>query len=111
MAPDKQIAEEHPSLQKTKALGKELNKTGRELNAANADFLKVDAETALTFTQLALDTDNEEKKQRNCKNARKAYDSILHLRKNVTFTSTQEAYLEEMLSRLKHNLTSLGEKF
>ena len=88
-----------------------LNATGRQLNSTSADFLKIDAETARTFAGLALETDNVEKKDRNRKNARKAYDTILHLWDSVTFTSAEEAYMKETMEHLKLELTQLGEKF
>lgn len=79
------------------------------MNATNADFLRIDVETALTFSGLALETDNDDKKQRNRKNARKAYNTILRLSQNVTFTPSEEAYMHEMMSRLKNDLALLGE--
>jgi hypothetical protein len=107
----KQRVETHSSLRASEALIQELTDAGKQLNATNADFLKIDAETALTFTGLALETDNPEKKTRNRKNARKAYDTILQLLGKVTFTPAQEAHLHEKLSRLKNDLELLGEKF
>jgi len=89
----------------------ELTTTGRQLNSTSVDFLRIDAETALTFTGLALETDNPEKKDRNRKNARKAYDTILHLWDRVTFTSAEEAYMKATMERLKRELIQLGEKF
>jgi hypothetical protein len=106
----KQMAKQRRPL-RTKALTTQLTDTGQQLNATNADFLIIDVETALTFTQLALETDNQEKKVRNRKNARKAYDTILHLWDNVTFTPTQEGHMHEMIGRLKSDLELLGEKF
>jgi hypothetical protein len=111
MAAYKQMPATHPSSQNSKALKEQLTTTGEQLNATSADFLKIDVKTALTFSGLALETDNEEKKQRNRKNARKAYDTILHLQHNVTFTPSDEVYMHQMLGRLKNDLERLGEKF
>jgi hypothetical protein len=111
MPPRKKSAQPHSSLRSTQALPRELSVTGEQLNATNAEFLRIDVETALTFSGLALQTDDSEKKKRNRKNARKAYDSILHLWNNVTFTPRQEGYIHEMMGRLKGNLELLGEKF
>src|SRR5262252_7420251 len=83
------------------ALAEQLSATGKQLNATTADFLKVDVETALTFCGLALETDNQEKKHRNRKNARRAYDTILRLWNNVTFAPAEEGYIHERMSRLK----------
>lgn len=111
MASHKQLAEKPPALRTSKALTRQLTATGKQLNATNADFLTIDVDTALTFAGLALETDNNEKKKRNRKNARKAYDSILHLSGKVTFTPSQEGYLHERMGRLKNDLEQLGEKF
>jgi hypothetical protein len=111
MPSQKQIPDEQPSLSTSKAFARQLTATGEQLNATNVDFLKIDVETALTFTGLALETDNEEKKQRNRKNARKAYDAILRLWGNVTFTPSEEAHMHEKMGILKNDLELLGEKF
>jgi hypothetical protein len=111
MVLQKKHTEEYPAIKTAKTLSQQLTTTGKQLNATNADFLKIDVETALTFTGLALETDNQEKKERNRKNARKAYDAIIHLKGNVTFTPRQEAYMHAMIARLKNNLEQLGEKF
>ena len=89
----------------------ELNKTGQQLNATNADFLRIDAETAITFSQMALGADNPEKRERNHHNARKAYDTIMRLRQKVDFTPAQEEYINQKMEQLKRDLTELGEKF
>ena len=88
-----------------------LSETGQQLNATNADFLRIDVETALTFSQMALETDNPEKRDRNRRNARKAYDTITHLRGKVVFTAAQEEHMNEKTEHLKRDLTKLGEKF
>ena len=93
------------------AAAEQLSKIGQQLNATNADFLKVDVETALTFTQMALDTDNQEKRDRNRGNARKAYDTISRLRERVVLTPAQEKHLNKQMQRLTRELTELGEKF
>jgi hypothetical protein len=87
-----------------------LTKTGQQLNSTNVDFLKIDVETALTFTKIALEADDREKRDRNRKNARKAYDTILHLRNKVEFSPSQDKYMNEKLERLKRDLITLGEK-
>jgi hypothetical protein len=91
-------------------LGKELSETGRRLNQASKDFLRVDAETALTFTQAALTTDNPEKKSRNTQNARRAYDTIQRLSARLTYTDSEQAYMLELMARLEKDLERLGEK-
>jgi hypothetical protein len=86
-----------------------LNQTGQRLNQTSKDFLRVDAQTALTFTEAALTTDNPEKKERNIKNAKKAYDTIQRLSEKVSYTDSERAYMSQMMARLKKDLELLGE--
>ena len=115
MATRKQLAAETMALERSalrrKALAQALTATGEQLNSTNANFLRIDVETALTFSGLALRTDNQEKLKRNRKNARRAYDTILHLWHHVTFTPSQEGYMHEMMGRLRNELELLGERF
>lgn len=85
-------------------LTQQLTTTGKQLNKAGADFLRIDVQAGLTFAGLALGTDNKEKQERNRKNARKAYDTILRLSGRVVFTPGQEQHLREMMDRLKTDL-------
>jgi hypothetical protein len=111
MTPHKQSGENNLAARSTEATSAELNKTGQQLNATNADFLRIDAETALTFSQIALEADNPEKRNRNHQNARKAYDTIMRLRQKVVFTPAQEESMNQKMEQLKRDLTRLGEKF
>src|SRR5262245_369755 len=111
MAPHNKNAEEHPTLRSAKALTQGLTTTGEQLNATSADFLKIDVETGLTFSGLALETDNKEKKERNRKNAREAFNTILRFWDNVDFSPHDEAYIHEKMGQLKSDLELLGEKF
>lgn len=85
--------------------------TEREFNRAGTEFLKVDAATGLTLARSALSTGNAEKKRRNQKSARKAYDTILRLLKKVTPTDADARQLNEDLHELKDDLIELGENF
>src|SRR5215813_1681294 len=98
-----------PPPQSLDKLMTDLNQTGQRLNQTSKDFLRVDVETALTFTEAALTTDNPDKKDRNTKNAKKAYDTIQRLSERVTYTDSEQAYMSEMLARLKKDLKILGE--
>ena len=100
----------HAASKTAQELGEQLSAVGRQFNDTSADFLRIDVETALTFTGLALTTDNQEKKKRNRKNARKAYNTVLHLLPRVTFTPSGQARLQDMLARLKKELVQLGER-
>lgn len=82
-----------------------------ELKHTSAEFLRTDVETALTFSAIALQTDDLSKKQRNCRNARKGYDTIRRLAGRVELSPDDEQFLSERLWRLKSELLQLGEVF
>ena len=89
----------------------EFTKTGKRLNAASKDFLRADVETALTFAEIALGTEDAEKRQRNKQHAKDAYDTILRFQERVTYTPAENAYMTERMERLKKDLEQLGESF
>ena len=109
--PAETTAQDYDASLRAEVLTQQLTTTCQQSNAINAEFLKIDVQTALTFSGLALQSDNKEKTVRNRKNARRAYDTILHLSHRVTFTPGEEGYMQEMMSRLKNDLELLGEKF
>jgi hypothetical protein len=82
-----------------------------ELNRTSAEFLKTDVETALTFSSIALQTEDLSKRQRNRRNARKGYDTILRLARRVRLSTDDEQFLSEKMGRLKSELQRLGEVF
>ena len=90
-------------------LAGDLTKTSQRLNQTSKDFLRVDIETALTFTGAALSTDDPTKKSRNTKNAKKAYYTIQRLSQRVSYTDAEQVYMSEMMARLKKDLEQLGE--
>jgi hypothetical protein len=81
---------------------------GPELNAASVKFLLTDLDTALTFMDVADVTGLEETMQRNHANARKAYDTILHLMKKVTMTAQEQEEMHNKLALLKARLVAVG---
>jgi hypothetical protein len=87
----------------------ELLASKSRFNKATTDFLKIDLETALTFTALALQAQDREKKERNRKAARKAYDTITRLISRVTFSEVEANAFKENLERLRSDLIKLGE--
>src|SRR5215472_13553333 len=100
---------QHPNPMPSQKQMSETLTVGERLNATNADFLLIDVETALTFSKMALETNDEAKKHRNRINARKAYDTILRHWNRVTFSPGDEVHMHEMMSHLKHDLAMLGE--
>ena len=89
----------------------ELLANGRRFNRASADFLKLDVQTGLTFTGIALQTDDSAKKRRNQRSACTAYDSVLKLAKRVQLTDEEVQMLSRSLDRLKFELQTSGEIF
>ena len=76
-----------------------------------AEFLQIDCEIALTFAGIALTTSDEQKRRRLIRAARKAYDTIMRLRKDFDLTDSGRDKLCANLQRLKGELQSLGQSF
>lgn len=87
----------------------ELKESGEDFNRTMTDFLKVDVSTGLTFTELALTTEDPEKKRRNRKSARRAYDTVTKQMKKVHPSDRDMEELDANLDRLRAELTQLGE--
>lgn len=82
------------------------------LNRSGVEFLEVDLETALIMARIANEAeDGSDKKMRNIRNARRAYDTIVRLRKRLRPTPEQEQIVEDKLQQLRHALIELGEQF
>ncbi len=81
------------------------------LTRVSTDFLKADLNTALTFTGIALQADDDGKKQRNRKAARKAYDTVYGLIDRVELNDQDAKALRRSLDRVKSDLVKLGETF
>lgn len=80
-------------------------------NRARANFLQVDSEIALTFSSIALEAIDPEKRRRTIHTARRAYDTIVRLRVDVDLTDAENDKLDINLRRLKIELQSLGQSF
>ena len=89
----------------------QLLDVGKDFNRVSTDFLRVDVATALTFSGIALQTDDAVKRQRNRRAARRAYDTIRRFAKHVTLASDDAQMLASDLARLKSELQTLGEVF
>ena len=80
-------------------------------NRLSVDFLQIDSEIGLTFSGIALDASDSEKKNRMTQSARRAYDTIARLRANVELSQAEGDKLDINLQRLKSELQHLGERF
>lgn len=76
------------------------------------DFILVEVESGLTFAKVALDAEDEEKLNRNRKNARKAYDTACRfLQESVIKDEELRRKALTGLAELRRDLQELGEKF
>lgn len=89
----------------------QLITTQKQFRRVSADFLKADLETALTFCQIARNTDSEARQQRNRRSARKAYDTISRLLAKTEVSDADARFLKQNMKRLKSQLKGLGEVF
>jgi hypothetical protein len=84
----------------------------REANTAGVAFLRTELDSSLTFAQLALQAGDEEKKSRNRANARKGYDTFMHLRERFSLgdlSAAERQEMEQKLTKLEAALRRLGE--
>jgi len=109
--PGKRKRARDPSYAVPKPTADEILAFGSRFRQASTDFLKVDLATALTFTEIALQASDSEKRERNCRNARVAYDTVLRLIERVDLTDEDSEMLNSNLARLKSELARLGEVF
>ncbi len=74
--------------------------------------LKVDLETGLTLAAIALQAPaGSEKRLRNRRHARKAYDAVTHFSERFTPTETEAQEIKSKLKQLRSVLQGLGESF
>ena len=90
------------SLAKRKALESRAKKL-------RANFLQVDCDFALTFASIALGAIDRENRRRTTRIARKAYDTIVRLKRSSDLNEAEERNLDASLRRLKTDLKTLGQ--
>jgi len=73
------------------------------------EFVRTDLETGITFSRLALDADDEDKRARNRANARKGYNTALRQWEKLLLTPAESAEIGAKFNHLKANLEKLGE--
>ena len=79
------------------------------LNNSKLDFLHTDLDTGLTMAQMAADANRgSEKRLRNARNARTAYNAVLRFRHNVVMTEDESRALDEKMRQLRVLLVQLG---
>jgi hypothetical protein len=94
-----------PTMDRLLAVNEEITRTSIE-------FLKTDVQTALTFSGIALESGNNEvKRLRNQRNARRSYDTVLRFLMKVPVNASDVEFLSSRLERLRSELEKLGESF
>jgi hypothetical protein len=108
---DEESRKPKPCLHGAEAYGGCATRSKRAVHRVGTDFLKVDLETALTFVQVALTTEDLATRERNRKSARGAYDTVLRFTKKLRLSESDVTELKRDLRRLKADLLRLGETF
>jgi hypothetical protein len=75
----------------------------------DANFVKIELQTGITFADIALSAKYPDKVQRNRANARKAYDTALEYIDRVPLDGEMANQLRELLEHLRDQLAQLGE--
>jgi phosphoenolpyruvate carboxylase len=89
----------------------EVEATLDRINRASTEFLKIDLETALTFTNIARQTSDISRRERNCLAARKAYDAVERLVQKVDLNKQDKNTIKKGMQQLKTELEALGQTF
>ncbi len=87
-----------------------LATTQTTLNRLCVELLIADPELAMTFLDRASNSSERETKDRNCRNARTAYDTVRRLRPRFTETEAQRVAIDERLAIVKERLNAVGEQ-
>ena len=78
-------------------------------NPVAVEFLRTEAETASVLAKIASDARDEEKKRRNIRNARVAYQTLLHFANQLVLTADERDEMRKKLVELRRQLVDLGE--
>ena len=89
----------------------EILASGERVNRAAAEFLKLDVQTALTFLFTVRSSEDETRRVRNRKAARRAYDTVVKLMKRVKLSEEDTRKLQVGLEQLRSELEEVGEVF
>ncbi len=76
---------------------------------AGTEFLRAELVAGMTRANIAQNTSNGSKKQRNRKEARKAYDAILRFLPQTFLRRDEKEQIDSRLVELKSALRALGE--
>jgi hypothetical protein len=79
-------------------------------NGGEVEFLRAELDTGFTLARIALHATHEDKTNRNRRNARKAYDSLLHFIPRATLAPEEADEIKSKLETLRSKLLELGEE-
>jgi hypothetical protein len=85
--------------------------SAEKLGEVKLHLITADLDVALTFAQIALQTQDRQKAIHNRQNARKAYDAVLRYMGSASLSRFDRENMMRKLSSLKSALLSLGESF
>jgi hypothetical protein len=77
--------------------------------SAGTEFLRAELLAGITRAKIAQNTPDESKKQRNLREARKAYDAILRFLPRTFLSPEEKEQIDSKLIDLKFVLRSLGD--
>ena len=78
--------------------------------SAEIDFLRSELITGLTLTGIAQDSRDQARRNRNCANARKAYDAVKRFVPRVALSPDETNEINSRLEHLRSELQRLGEE-
>jgi hypothetical protein len=78
---------------------------------AGTGFLRAELFAGMTRANIAQTTSDEDKKDRNRREARKAYDAILRFLPQTFLSEEEKEQIDSRLADLKFMLLSVGEEF
>lgn len=73
------------------------------------EFLRAELHTGLTTANIAASAKDAQKKQRNHRMARKAYDTAMYFLEKSDLTESELAELKVQIEELRNALRALGE--
>ena len=79
------------------------------LSGAGTEFLRAELLVGITRAKIAQNTPDQDKKDRNRREARKAYDAILRFLPQTFLSQEEKEEIDFKLMELKVALRSLGE--
>ena len=77
---------------------------------AGMEFLGTELRAGITRANIAKNTSDESKKQRNRQEARKAYDAVLRFLPGTFLSQEEKEEIDSKLTELKFALRSLGDE-